>query len=158
MKSYVANGTGSQQTLTESQDNKIPVYDTLEDAVADLANLAENQIIATHDTGSELSAPVDTVQSGNMHAVTSNAVANYIKNLSGTFTVTVGANGSTNQGIAVGETLPNKNYVVQYRAVGAGSILFTEINRETTGTTVNVRNLNDSQLTITCEWFLICKG
>ena len=75
MKSYVANGTGSQQTLTESQDNKIPVYDSVSDAVADLANLAENQIIATHDTGSELSAPVDVVQSGNMHAVTSNAVA-----------------------------------------------------------------------------------
>lgn len=75
MKSYVANGTGSQQTLTESQDNKIPVYDSVSDAESDLANLAENQIIATHDTGSELSAPVDTVQSGNMHAVTSNAVA-----------------------------------------------------------------------------------
>lgn len=108
--------------------------------------------------GSLLLNTVDTVEAGNLHAVTSNAVANYIKNLSGTFTVTVGANGYTNQGISFGETLPNKNYVVQYRAVSAGSILFTEINRETTGTTVNVRNLNDSQLTITCEWFLICKG
>jgi hypothetical protein len=74
MKSYVANGTGSQQTLTESQDNKIPVYDTLEDAEADIDNLEEGQIVATKDEGSELSAPVDTVQSGNMHAVTSNAV------------------------------------------------------------------------------------
>ena len=93
-----------------------------------------------------------------MQSVTSNAVANYIKNLSGTFTVTIGANGYTNQVIAFGETLPNKNYVVQYRAVRTGSILFTEMNRETTGTTVNVRNLNDSQLTITCEWYLICRG
>lgn len=75
MKTFATNGTGSQQTLTELDSEKIPVYDTLEDAESDLANLAENQIIATHDTGSELSAPVDVVQSGNMHAVTSNAVA-----------------------------------------------------------------------------------
>lgn len=75
MKTFATNGTGSQQTLTELDSEKIPVYDTLEDAESDLANLAENQIIATHDTGSELSAPVDTVQSGNMHAATSNAVA-----------------------------------------------------------------------------------
>lgn len=102
--------------------------------------------------------PVDTVASNNMHSVTSNAVAKYIKNLSGSFSVIIAANGYTNQGIAFGETLPNKNYVVQYRAVNAGSILFTEINRETTGTTVNVRNLNDSQLTITCEWYLISRG
>lgn len=54
----------------------IEVYDTVQDAVDDLPNLSEGQYVATKDTGSELSAPVDTVQSGNMHAVTSNAVAN----------------------------------------------------------------------------------
>ena len=54
----------------------IEVYDTVQDAVDDLPNLKVDQYIATKDTGSELSAPVDTVQSGNMHAVTSNAVAN----------------------------------------------------------------------------------
>lgn len=75
MKTFATNGTGSQQTLVELESEKIPVYEDLADAESDLANLAENQIIATHDTGSELSAPVDTVQSGNMHAVTSNAVA-----------------------------------------------------------------------------------
>lgn len=58
----------------------IEVYDTVQDAVDDLPNLSEGQYIATHDTGSELSAPVDTVQSGNMHAVTSNAVAEYLNN------------------------------------------------------------------------------
>lgn len=87
MKSYVANGTGSQQTLTESQDNKIPIYETLEDAESDLASLAENQIVAIHDTGSELSAPVDVVQSGNMHAVSSNAVAEKLDNVVGAVTV-----------------------------------------------------------------------
>lgn len=75
MKTFTTSGTGNQQTLSPIETDKIPVYDSVTDAEADLANLAENQIIATHDTGSELSAPVDTVQSGNMHAVTSNAVA-----------------------------------------------------------------------------------
>ena len=76
MKTFTTSGTGSQQTLSPIETDKIPVYDSVTDAESDLANLAENQIIATHDTGSELSAPVDTVQSGNMHAVTSNAVGN----------------------------------------------------------------------------------
>lgn len=53
----------------------IEVYDTVQDAIDDLPNLKVDQYIATKDTGSELSAPVDTVQSGNMHAITSNAVA-----------------------------------------------------------------------------------
>ena len=75
MKTFATNGKGSQQTLVELESEKIPVYEDLADAESDLANLAENQIIATHDTGSELSAPVDVVQSSNMHAVTSNAVA-----------------------------------------------------------------------------------
>ena len=57
----------------------IEVYDTVQDAVDDLPNLSEGQYIATKDTGSELSAPVDTVQSGNMHAVSSNAVARETK-------------------------------------------------------------------------------
>lgn len=75
MKTFTTSGTGNQQTLSPIETDKIPVYDSVTDAEADLANLAENQIIATHDTGSELSAPVDVVQSGNMHAVSSNAVA-----------------------------------------------------------------------------------
>lgn len=74
MKTFTTSGTGNQQTLSPIETDKIPVYDSVTDAEADLANLAENQIIATHDTGSELSAPTDTIQSGNMHAVTSNAV------------------------------------------------------------------------------------
>jgi hypothetical protein len=75
MKTFSTSGTGNQQTLSEIETDKIPVYDSKADAEADLANLADGQIGATSDTGSELSAPTDTVQSGNMHAVTSNAVA-----------------------------------------------------------------------------------
>lgn len=74
MKTFSTSGTGSQQTLSEIESDKIPIYDSLTDVTADLANLEVGQIVATKDTGSELSAPVDTVQSGNMHAVSSNAV------------------------------------------------------------------------------------
>ena len=79
MKTFSTSGTGSGQTLSEIESDKIPIYDSLTDVTADLANLSVGQIVATKDTGSELSAPVDTVQSGNMHAVTSNAVAESLK-------------------------------------------------------------------------------
>ncbi len=75
MKTFKTSGTGNQQTLSEIETDKIPVYNSVVDAEADLANLEEGRLGATKDTGDELSAPVDTVQSGNMHAVTSNAVA-----------------------------------------------------------------------------------
>ena len=54
---------------------EIPLYETKEAAEADIANLSEGQIIATKDEGNEYAKPVDVVESGNMHAVTSNAVA-----------------------------------------------------------------------------------
>ena len=79
MKTFSTSGTGSQQTLSEIESDKVPIYDSMEDVTADLANLSVGQIVATKDTGSELSAPVDTVQSGNIHAVTSNAVAEAMK-------------------------------------------------------------------------------
>lgn len=76
MKTFSTSGTGSQQSLSEIENNKIPVYDTKTDAESDLANLTVGQIIATKDEGNETSTPVDVVEDGNMHAVTSNAVAN----------------------------------------------------------------------------------
>ena len=75
MKTFSTSGTGSGQTLSEIESDKIPVYDSVANAEADLANLEEGQFIATPDTGDELSQPVDEVESGNLHAVTSNAVA-----------------------------------------------------------------------------------
>lgn len=75
MKTFTTSGTGSQQTLSELETDKLPLYNTLADAEADLANLEENQIVATKDTGDELAQPVNVVQAGNLHAVTSNAVA-----------------------------------------------------------------------------------
>lgn len=75
MKTFSTNGTGSQQTLSEIESDKMPIYETMADAEADLANLEEGQLVGIEDTGDELSQPVDTVEAGNLHAVTSNAVA-----------------------------------------------------------------------------------
>lgn len=52
-KTFRTQGAGSQQTLHEIEDEKIPVYDTKADAEADLANLAEEQIVATKDTSND---------------------------------------------------------------------------------------------------------
>ena len=77
MKLLFTEGIGASQTTTNAQDEKIPVYETKTAAETDLANLEVGQIIATKDDGNELSNPVDAVQDGNMHAVTSNAVADF---------------------------------------------------------------------------------
>ena len=52
-KTFRTQGSGAQQTLHEIEDEKIPVYDTTADAEADLANLAEEQIVATKDAGGD---------------------------------------------------------------------------------------------------------
>lgn len=80
MKLLFTEGIGASQTTTNAQDEKIPVYETIDAASADLANLEVGQIIATNDKGNELSAPVDAVEDGNMHAITSNAVADALAN------------------------------------------------------------------------------
>lgn len=74
-KTFRTVGSGSTQTLESIENNKIPIYETKAAAEADIANLSDGQIIGTKDEGNELPNPVDVVESGNMHAVTSNAVA-----------------------------------------------------------------------------------
>ena len=80
MKTFSTSGTGNQQTLSEIESNKVPIYDSLADVEADLANLSVGQIVATKDTGDELAQPVDVVEEGNLHAVSSNAVAEALEN------------------------------------------------------------------------------
>lgn len=75
MKTFSTSGTGNQQTLSEIESNKVPIYDSKADVEADLANLSVGQIVATKDTGDELAQPVNVVESGNLHAVSSDAVA-----------------------------------------------------------------------------------
>ena len=81
MKTFRTVGSGSTQTIEPIENNKMPVYETKTAAENDLANLEVGQIIATKDEGNELSNPVDVVQDGNMHAVTSNAVFDYVNNV-----------------------------------------------------------------------------
>ena len=81
MKLLFTEGIGASQTTTNAQDEKIPVYETKTAAENDLANLEVGQIVATNDEGNELSNPVDVVQDGNMHAVTSNAVYDLLHSL-----------------------------------------------------------------------------
>jgi hypothetical protein len=61
--------------LGGSGGDDIDVYNSMAELIADLPNLQDGQFAATKDTGDELSQPVDTVEAGNLHAVTSNAVA-----------------------------------------------------------------------------------
>ena len=84
-KTFRTVGSGSTQTLEPIENNKIPVYETKTAAETDLTNLSVGQIIATKDEGNELPNPVDVVESGNMHAVTSNAVAEVTSNHNGIF-------------------------------------------------------------------------
>lgn len=75
MKTFRTVGSGASQTLEKIENNKIPIYETLAAAEADIANLSDGQIIGTKDEGNENAKLVDVVESGNMYAVTSNAVA-----------------------------------------------------------------------------------
>ncbi len=75
MKTFRTVGSGASQTLEKIENNKIPVYETKAAAEADIANLSDGQIIGTKDEGNENAKPVDVVEKGNLHAVTSNAVA-----------------------------------------------------------------------------------
>ena len=78
-KEFIVNRSGSTPTLDPVQESKIKIYPTEADLDADLANLEENEIVATDEDNNPASGtqyPVDVVQDGNMHAVTSNAVAN----------------------------------------------------------------------------------
>lgn len=60
-KTFRTQGAGVSQTLHEIEDEKIPVYDTKADAEADLANLAEEQIVATKDGGADEQTLIDYV-------------------------------------------------------------------------------------------------
>ena len=98
-KTFVANGTGNQQTLSELDSDKIPVYSTEADLDTDLANLADGELALYPSEGANLSVPVDKVESGNLRAVTSNAVYEAfgeIQTGEATLNLTVGQQGVVN--------------------------------------------------------------
>lgn len=77
-KQFLANRSGQNPTLDEVPNETIKIYPTEADLDADLANLEENEIVATDEDNNPASGtqyPVDVVQEDNMNAVTSNAVA-----------------------------------------------------------------------------------
>lgn len=77
-KQFIANRSGQTPTLDEVPNETIKIYTTEADLDADLANLEENEIVATDEDNNPQAGtqyPVDVVQDGNMNAVTSNAVA-----------------------------------------------------------------------------------
>ncbi|MBO7713815.1 MAG: hypothetical protein J6S85_09615 [Methanobrevibacter sp.] len=81
MKQYIVDRhtDPSNPTLVPVPSERIPVYDTKAEMESDLANLGENELVMTKDTGEELSDPVNVVESGNLNAVTSNAVFEAVK-------------------------------------------------------------------------------
>lgn len=77
-KLYRTSGTGNAQQTLDVNDEKIKIYADEASLDADLANINENEIVATNEEDSQRAGtqyPVDIVQDGNMNAVTSNAVA-----------------------------------------------------------------------------------
>ena len=114
MKLLFTEGIGASQTTTNAQDEKIPVYETNAAAEADIANLSDGQIIGTKDEGNENAKPVDVVEKGNLHAVTSNAVANFAFDKSKIRTGTVvGGSANNDDWIATFDTpFADSNYTV----------------------------------------------
>lgn len=101
-KEFYTNGTGSSQTLNPSDESKIRIYDSKADADLDLANIEENEIIATKAGESEgVVEVVDTVEEDNPNPVSSGGVYDYVNevqvvDLSNyiTSSVTLAANGA----------------------------------------------------------------
>lgn len=77
-KTFITSGIGASQTLDAIQNEKVPVYNTRADAEADIANIVDDGIVFTKDTGATEKV-VDVVEDGNMNPVTSNAVADCLK-------------------------------------------------------------------------------
>lgn len=80
MKQLVVDRRGQTPTLEEVPNEKIKIYDSKADADLDLANIEENEIIATKAGESEgVVEVVDTVEEDNPNAVSSGAVFDYVK-------------------------------------------------------------------------------
>ena len=124
-KTFRTVGSGSTQTLESIENNKIPVYETKAAAEADIANLSDGQIIGTKDEGNENAKPVDVVEKGNMHAVTSNAVYDVLGGLGEKITSYRVGNGYTFNGtiIKVGKIVFVDGKVVNTISNNHGTIL-----------------------------------
>jgi len=124
---------------------KVPVYDTEADAVADLSNLEENQIGFTKDTGNELAQPVDAVESGNLHAVTSNAVAETVNGIDKNVTLLYNYTSYATDEVTLAQSIENFRSIVV--AVGnneaSPSVSVKEYNSEILQNYLLGMNLHD---------------
>ena len=151
MKLLFTEGIGASQTTTNAQDEKIPVYETKTAAETDLANLEVGQIIATKDEGNELSAPVDVIQDGNMHAVTSNAVADGLNEVMPAGTILPGMWQTAPKGFLLcdGTTYQTSQYPGLASVLGATGDTFTVpnlVDRFLQGANANVGTYKDAGL------------
>ena len=140
MKTFRTVGSGSTQTIEPIENNKIPVYETKTAAETDLANLEVGQIVATKDEGNELSNPVDVVQDGNMHAVTSNAVADFAfdKSKIRMGAITGGSADNDNWGAIFDTPFPDSDYYAivipsSYQGANACPNGWYMVNKQPTG-------------------------
>jgi len=79
-KQFYTTGEGSSQTLNQINNEVIKIYTDKAAADLDLANIEENEIVATKAGESEgVVEIVDTVEEDNPNAVSSGAVYDYIK-------------------------------------------------------------------------------
>lgn len=124
MKTFRTVGSGNTQTTEPIENNKIPVYETNAAAEADIANLSDGQIIATKDEGNELSNPVDVVQDGNMHAVTSNAVAKSVADRVSKIKNMISGTVSPNADYADFDLEPLENTICNVHVVGNSNKIY----------------------------------
>ena len=147
MKLLFTEGIGASQTTTNAQDEKIPVYETKTAAETDLANLEVGQIIATKEDGNELSNPVDVVQDGNMHAVTSNAVANYAFDKS-----------KIRTGVITGGSANSDNWVATFDTPFEDSNYYVIVTPRSLGGTANCPNGWYSVSLLATGFTIYCNG
>lgn len=86
-KEFYTSGIGSAQTLSPSDESKIKIYDDKAAADLDIANIEENEIVATKAGESEgVVEVVDTVEENNPNAISSGAVFDYVDDVKEVFT------------------------------------------------------------------------
>lgn len=125
---------------------KVPIYDTLADVTADLANLAVGQIVATKDTGDELAQPVNVVEEGNLHAVSSHAVAEKLKYEKFDLSFSVAGNAYVDKTITFTEQAKNTDYFISaFIGVAGDKFVVSNIfNITKNGFTIRTRNNSSS--------------
>ena len=78
MDTFIIRRNGGSVTQCSTSKASVKYYTSYNCAMSDISNIEEGELVVTPDsTSTVVTEVVDTVASGNMKAVTSNAVANY---------------------------------------------------------------------------------